>query len=76
MTTFKDVTTGKYYYEPIKLILFGIMWRYLFQKKTYPSYLYNIHGSEGDRNSRMYIDNLIVKNGFWTASRIIIANAT
>ena len=76
MTTFFDKTTGKYYYEPVKLILFGVMWRYLLQRKTYPAYLYNMYGSEGHSPDREYVDKLIKANGFWTAVRIIIANAT
>lgn len=76
MYNFRDKTTGRIYYEPVKLILFVVMWRFSFRDKTYPTYLYNLAGSEGDRNTRNYVDNLIEQNGFWTAVKIIIANAT
>jgi len=76
MYNFRDKTTGRIYYEPVKLILFVVMWRFLFKDKTYPAYLYNLVGSEGDSNTRQYVDNLIQVNGFWTAVKIIIANAT
>ena len=76
MYNFRDKTTGEIYYEPVKLILFGVMWRYLWQRKTYPVYLYNLYGSEGHSPDRYYVDNLIKVNGFWTAVKIIIANAT
>lgn len=76
MHNFRDKKTGRLYYEPVKLILFVVMWRFLLKDKTYPAYLYNMVGSEGDKNTRQYVDNLINENGFWTAVKIIIANAT
>lgn len=45
----------------IKLII-----EYAFQDKHYPALLYNLNGSEGDRNSGHYTDNLIKRIGFWS----------
>ena len=76
MTTFRDNTTGKYYYEPVKLILFGVMLRYLWQDKAYPYFLYNIYGSEGNSTDRERVNNILDNHNIWTAIRIIYANAT
>ena len=76
MTTFRDKTDGKYYYEPIKLILFSVMLRYLWQDNAYPSFLYDIYGSEGNSLDRERVNDILNKNNLWTAIRVIYANAT
>ena len=58
------------------LLILRVMWRYSFRSKWYPSYLYNIYGSEGHLSDRHYVDSLIQQHGFWKAVRLICYNAT
>ena len=44
---------------------------YFFKSKRYPVYLYNLYGSEGDRNTRLQVDAMIDAMGFWKAAKHI-----
>lgn len=55
-----------------KTTVLTIICKYLFQSKFYPTYLYNVYGSEGHSPDRQYVDKLIKKHGFWKTTYLIL----